>query len=253
MKPVCILILLASLCPILAFAQANSLPSQPHLLVRGRADQTVAPDRYRITVELEQKDTAPDIARHRAQADAAMVLSLFKQQHALPETVQASSLSIAPSTRYVEGRQVFEGTAVTRTLAASFTKLLDVRAVLAGLKTSEQVQVSGIEPSYSEETRVRGELKRQAVQQTRVTAANLAKAYGVHLGVLYTISEVAPNFAYGIQAGSWGEADRGVPAPPPPASVVSVSGERALDESESLEAGSITLSENVYAVFLIAQ
>lgn len=242
------------LAPLLASAQVNSLPSQPHLLVRGKAEREVLPDRFKITVELEQKDLAPDAARTRVQADAATVLGLFKAQSALAETVEASSLSIAPSTRYVDGRQVFEGTRVSRTLSASFGKLADVRAVLAGLKTSDHIQVSGIEPSFGNEARVRGELKRQAAEQTRVTARNLAEAYGVRLGGLYTISEVAPDFAYGIQAGSWaeegGRSSLAPPAPPAPAKFLSAP--RANDEAESLEAGSITLTEYVYAIFLIA-
>jgi len=242
------------LAPVAAAAQVNSLPSQPHLLVRGKGEREVLPDRFRISVELEQKDASPEAARSRVQADAATVLALFKAQHALPDTVEASSLSIAPSSRYVDGREVFEGTRVSRTLAATFGRLEQVRAVLAGLKTSDHVQVSGIEPSYSDEVRVRGELKRQAAEQTRVTARNLADAYGVRLGGLYTISEVAPDFAYGIQAGSWGEGGRGGVAAPPPAPSLDkfeVSGARASD-AESLEAGSITLTEYVYAVFLIA-
>jgi len=243
------------LSPLVASAQVNSLPSQPHLLVRGKAEREVLPDRFSISVELEQKDPVPETARTRVQADAASVLALFKAQHALADSVQASSLSIAPSSRYVDGRQVFEGTRVGRTLSASFGKLEDVRAVLAGLKTSDHLRVSGIEPSYSEEARVRGELKRQAAEQTRVTARNLAEAYGVRLGGLYTISEVAPNFAYGIQAGSWGESSHsGAPAPAPSGLLdrVDVTGTRAKAQAESLEAGSITLTEYVYAIFLIA-
>ncbi|HYG07792.1 MAG TPA: SIMPL domain-containing protein [Stenotrophomonas sp.] len=242
------------LAPMVAAAQVNSLPSQPHLLVRGKGEREVLPDRFRISVELEQKDASPETARSRVQADAATVLALFKAQHALPDTVEASSLSIAPSSRYVDGREVFEGTRVSRTLAATFGRLEQVRAVLGGLKTSEHVRVSGIQPSYSDEVRVRGELKRQAAEQTRVTARNLADAYGVRLGGLYTISEVAPNFAYGIQAGSWGESRRGgfAPAPPAPAANVLEKGEARPSDAESLEAGSITLTEYVYAVFLIA-
>ncbi len=239
--------------PSLALAQINSLPSQPHLLVRGKAEREVLPDRFKITVALEQTDAAPDTARTRVQADAATVLGLFKANGALADSVDASSLSIEPKTRYVDDREVFDGTQVSRTLSATFTKLADVRALLGGLKTSEHLQVSGIAPSYSDETRVRGELKRQAVEQTRSNAQQLASAYGVHLGGLYTISEVAPNFAYGIQAGSWGDGDR-ARGSSQELDAVSVTGAAApAAAAESLEAGSITLTENVYAVFLIAQ
>ncbi|WP_413894673.1 SIMPL domain-containing protein [Pantoea ananatis] len=106
-------------------------------------------------------------------------------------------------------------------------------------------------PPYSKEAEVRAELKRQAVEQTRVSAQELARAYGVALGGLYTISTVAPNFAYGIQAGTWqggrSQAGDGFGYSLHPG------GAAAAPLAESLEAGTLTLSENVYAVFLIAQ
>ncbi|KRG41790.1 hypothetical protein ARC20_11290 [Stenotrophomonas panacihumi] len=244
------------LAPWVAVAQVNSLPSQPHLLVRGKGEREVMPDRFMLSVRLEQTDASPELARSRVQADAATVLGLFKANKALADSIEASSLSIEPSSRYVDGRQVFEGTQVSRRLSATFSRLEQVRAVLGGLKTSDHLQVSGVTPSYSEETRVRGELKREAVAQTRETAGKLADAYGVRLGGLYTISEVAPDFAYGIQAGSWGEGrwHGGPVLPAPPAPAFDVPEPRASDkvQAESLEAGSLTLTEYVYAIFLIA-
>ncbi|MBB5878308.1 SIMPL domain-containing protein [Xanthomonas sp. 3498] len=241
--------------PACASAQVNSLPSQSHLLVKGEAKREVVPDRFGLTITLSAVDADPGAARKRVQANAEKVLAAFAQRHALAGSVQATTLSIAPERRYQGDKQLFEGTRVQRTLSAEFAALDDVRALLGALATSEDVQVSGIAPRYSGEAALRAELKRQAAEQTRSSAQSLAKAYGVRLGGLYTISEVAPNFAYGIQAGQWPSesvAVQLVSAPPAPAADLSTA--RAADGmAESLEAGTLTLSENVYAVFLIAQ
>lgn len=239
-----------------AWAQANSLPSQPHLLVKGQAQREVVPDQFGINVTLRSVDKDPAHARERAQANAVQILAAFKAQNALPDSVQASALSIAPEYRYENNTQVFSGTKVERSLSARFASLDEVRRLLGNLKTSEELQVSGITTSYKDEATVRAELKRQAAHQTRDTAQKLADSYGVRLGGLYTISEVAPNFAYGIQAGTWPGArgSSGMSAPPAPPTYIQVTGARATDGfAESLEAGSLTLSENVYAIFLIAQ
>nr|WP_244663410.1 SIMPL domain-containing protein [Xanthomonas sp. A2111] len=237
--------------PAVASAQVNSLPSQPHLLVKGEAEREVVPDRFGVKITLSALDADPDAARKRVQINAANVLVAFKQQHALADSVQAATLSIEPEQRYEDDKQIFSGTRVQRTLSADFGTLEDVRGLLGKLRTSEELQVSGIAPHYSGEVALRAELKRQAAEQTRASAQALANAYGVRLGGLYTISEVAPDFAYGIQAGHWpsGSLRQGLvsgnyrPTPlPMPAPA-----------AESLEAGSLTLSENVYAVFLIAQ
>ncbi|MCL1552711.1 SIMPL domain-containing protein [Xanthomonas nasturtii] len=151
-----------------------------------------------------------------------------------------------------DGTQKFEGTEVKRGIGAAFQSLDDARKFLSEMKTSNEVQLSGIQTSYSKEAEVRAQLKREAADQSRNSAAELAKAYSVRIQGLYTISDVAPNFTYGIQAGSW-------PTKVPMVSLVS--GSPALPAPvadrgatvESLEAGTITYTENIYAVFLIAQ
>ncbi|AVQ05677.1 TPA: SIMPL domain-containing protein [Xanthomonas vasicola pv. zeae] len=239
--------------PMLATAQVNSLPSQPHLLVKGQAEKTVMPDRFFVTINFRAVDLQPELARKRVQLAAEQILTSLKAHHALKDSIEASSLQIQPSYSYVaNGTQKFEGTEVKRGIGAAFQALDDARQFLGDMKTSDEVQLSGIQTSYSKEAEVRAQLKREAADQSRSSAAELAKAYGVRIQGLYTISDVAPNFAYGIQAGSW-------PTKVPMISLVSTSPAPSAPVAdrgatvESLEAGSITLTENIYAVFLIAQ
>ena len=115
--------------------------------------------------------------------------------------------------------------------------------------------VSSMAPTYSGEAALRRELKGEAAAQTRQSAQGLAKAYGTRLRGLYSISDVAPNFAYGIQAGSWPSSGDLVTPPSPPApeapmNSIETTGSRL---PESVEAGPITYTENVYAIFLISQ
>ncbi len=236
-----------------ALAQANSLPSQPHLLVKGEAKQQVVPDQFGINITLRSTDKDPAVARAAAQANATQVLAAFKAQNALKDSIEASALSIAPEYTYTNNAQVFAGTRVARSLSARFGSLEEVRGLLATLKTSEELQVSGITTRFSGEVKIRAELKRRAADQTREAARRLADSYGVRLGGLYTISEVAPSFAYGIQAGTWPSGTEGSALPIPPVDIQAPSPRVTDVVGEYLEAGSLTLSENVYAIFLIAQ
>lgn len=240
--------------PAVAAAQVNSLPSQPHLLVKGEAQREVVPDRFSLRINLRAVDMQPDLARKRVQASAEQILSALKKNHALQDSIMASSLQIQPSYRFSPqgGTQEFEGTEVKRSISATFRSLDDARQFLSGFTTSREVELSGVQTSYSKEDEIRAQLKREAAEETRVSAGELAKAYGVRVQGLYTISDVAPSFSYGIQAGTWPAARHAragfvsAPAPPSPAADIGAI-------VESLEAGSLTLSENVYAVFLIAQ
>ncbi|KQQ73130.1 hypothetical protein ASF73_10795 [Xanthomonas sp. Leaf131] len=244
--------ILASLLmlPLVATAQVNSLPSQPHLLVKGQAKREVMPDRFSLIIKLRAVGLQPEAARKRVQASAEQILTALKRYHVLKDSLEASSLQIQPSYTYSQqGVRDFEGTEVKRSIGGSFQSLDDVRQFLGEMKTSSEIELSGITTSYSKESQLRAQLKREAAEQSRASAAELAKAYGVSIQGLYTISDVAPNFAYGIQAGDWPtqvSLVSGSPASPAPAADVAA-------VVDSLEAGTVTISENIYAVFLIAQ
>lgn len=244
-----------------ALAQANSIPSQPHLLVKGDASRMVLPDRFVVKIALESVDMQTDVARRKVQANAEQVMGLFARHGAIAETVRMDNLSIAPSTRYKEDEEVFEGTAVSRDLEGAFEKPEQLQAFLAELKASKEVQVNTATPTFSGEARLRAELKAEAAAQTRASAKGLADAYGAKISGLYSISDVAPNFAYGVQAGSWPNANSSsgdLYYRTGTLDKVSVSGSRGVAAAapmtgELLTAAPITYTENVYAIFLIAQ
>lgn len=242
-----------------ALAQANSIPSQPHLLVKGDASRMVLPDRFVVKIALESVDMQTDIARRKVQANAEQVMGLFARHGAIAETVRMDNLSIAPSTRYKEDEEVFEGTAVSRGLEGAFEKPEQLQAFLAELNASKEVQVRTATPIYSGESRLRAELKAEAAAQTRASAKGLADAYGAKIIGLYAISDVAPSFAYGVQAGSWSNANNGRDFYRNDESLdrVQVTGVRSLAApasapGEVLTASPLTYTENVYAIFLIS-
>jgi len=239
-----------------AWAQANTIPSQPHLLVKGSATRAVMPDRFTVKVALESIDMQTDTARARVQANAERVLQLFARHGAIDGSVRAANLSIAPSTRYRNDEEVFNGTAARRDLKAEFPDAQALKAFLGELKASREVQVSTAEPTYSGESRLRGELKAEAAAKTRESAKGLAGAYGTKITGLYSISDVAPNFAYGVHAGTWGTPGRdgfGSGGESTTLDKVAVTGSRyrASSGGELLTAAPITYTENVYAIFLI--
>ncbi|MQP74383.1 DUF541 domain-containing protein [Stenotrophomonas sp. MYb238] len=242
-----------------AWAQANSVPSQPHLLVKGDASRKVMPDRFVVKVALESVDMQTDIARRKVQVNAERIAALFATHGAIAETVRMDNLSIAPSTRYKNDEEVFQGTAVSRDMEGAFETPERLQAFLAELKASSEVQVRTATPVYSGEARLRAELKAEAAAQTRTSAKGLADAYGAKIIGLYTISDVAPSFAYGVQAGSWPSANgaRDFYERGDSLDRVQVSGSRVAVSplpapGELLTAAPITYTENVYAIFLIS-
>lgn len=164
--------LLATMAPS-AWAQANTIPSQPHLLVKGEARRVVMPDRFGLQLNIEETDMDADAARRRVQDNVARVLALFKQHKAVEGSVRADNLRIGPATRYEQNRQVFIGTRVSRQLRASFASVQQMQDVLGALKANENLQVSSVAPTYSGEVALRRELKGEAAAQT----ASLRRAW----------------------------------------------------------------------------
>lgn len=258
-----IALLAALLLPGLAAAQVNALPSLPHLLVKGEANRDVMPDRFTVSMTLATTDMSPDAAREKVQRNLAAIIASLRGSRALAESIDATVFSVAPDFQYEENRRVFKGTRATRQLRVTFPDAASTRAFLSGLLAGEEVMLNGIAPAYSGEALVRAELKAEAMRQTRETADLLARSYGARIRGLYSVSDVAPSFAYGVQAGQWPRANRrvgGLPAAPEeppvlfdsPSAVDSITVTGTRISPESIEVGTINIAEHLYAIFLLA-
>jgi uncharacterized protein len=248
--------LLATVAPSV-WAQANTIPSQPHLLVKGEARRVVMPDRFGLELSLEETDVDAGAARQRVQANVARVLDLFRTHRAVEGSIRAENLRVVPSSRYEDRKQVFLGSKVSRQVRASFGNPQDLQAFLGALKTSESLQIKSLSPAYSGEVELRRALKSEAAAQTRASAQALATAYGAKIRGLYSISDVAPDFAYGVEAGEWPQSPGrdGFSTGDDALDGITVTGSRLKDAApapESIEGGPITYTENVYAIFLIS-
>ncbi|HKZ10325.1 MAG TPA: SIMPL domain-containing protein [Rhodanobacteraceae bacterium] len=247
-------ILLAALVPTLAVGQINTLPSAPHLLVKGHAEAKVIPDRFTIHLNVDVTDMSPDVARREVETHMQELFKALDANGALKDQTRASSLSIQPQTDYEDGKSVFKGTDVSRSIDATFDSLDKLRAFIAAVPADKEVQIGSVETSRSDIDAIRLKLRKAAIDNSEQAAKKIASAYGLKIIGVYSVSEVAPIFAYGIQAGSWGNGEGGevmataALAPPPPAAApVKVVGPEA-----ALRIGTQRVEQNIYAVYLTA-
>ena len=246
-----------------AYAQMNALPQARHVLVYGQAQARAIPDRFRIDVTFHVVDPKADVARQKVEAMMQETLRKLRAAGVRDGDIVATSLRIEPREEYDQGqrRQVFRGIGVRRSLTATFVDQERLRRFLGTLETSEELQVSGVTTTLSNEQALRRELRLKAIEATKAKAEAIARSYGVRVTGLYSVSDTAPQFQYGINEGEWpvlyewrgsdsgegGSLDSVVvtgsrvayPAviPPPP--------------PESFHSGYVTFNDTVYAVFLI--
>jgi uncharacterized protein len=240
-----------------AQAQVNALPQARHILVYGQAQARAIPDRFKIELTFSVVDAKADVARNKVEAYLQEAIAELKASSVAESEIVATSLQIEPRSDYDEAqrKQVFEGIEVTRKLSARFSDQAKLKDFLSKLDTSEEVQVSGVTTELSSEPELRKQLRQKAIESTRDKAQVIAKAYGVRLAGLYSVSDTAPQFKYGITEGDWptmyqwresGDAsvlDR-----------VTVTGSRlSAADAESFQTGYVNFDDKIYAVFLISE
>jgi uncharacterized protein YggE len=251
----CALMLLVT--PGLAAAQVNALPATPHILVYGDASARAIPDRFRIEIAFQSVDMKADVARRRVEAHMQDALRKLQANLVPASEIVATSLQIEPRKEYDSEtrRQVFKGIGVARKLTARFDDQAKLTAFLAALETSEEVQVSGVTTALNEEAALMKQLRGKAIASTREKAETIARSYGVKLAGLYSVSDTAPQFEYGIQEGDWPVRYQWVRSGDGMTlDRVEVTGSRMeRSDAESFQTGYVNFEDKIYAVFLISE
>lgn len=235
-------------------AQVNALPPTRHILVYGEAQARAIPDRFKITVDFEEIDASAQLARDRLQKNYETVLQLLGDSGVLNGEIVATSLEIGPYERYDNKREedVYVGVSASRKLTARFSDTASLEKFLARIKVSEQVQVSGITTELSTENALKDQLRSKAIESTRRKAEDIAKAYGARIGGLYSVSDVAPQFNYGVREGNW-QGSYGWDGDSSTLDRVEVTGARITRmQTESFKVGYVNYTDKIYAVFLLA-
>jgi uncharacterized protein YggE len=234
-------------------AQVNALPPTPHILVYGRAEARAIPDKFSIKLTLSVTDDSADVARRKVQEYAETALSGLKQAGASSNEILATTLKVQPKQEYdsLARSVVYKGMTVEREISSTFYDLQKLQKFLSTVQASKEVQLSGITTGLRDEAKLREQLRAKAIASTQEKAKSIAAAYGANLLGLYSVSDVAPQFEYGVRAGAWPEfdydTDRGL------MTYSSTMAAPAPVAMESLQTGYVTFSENIYAVFLIGE
>lgn len=238
-------------------AQVNALPPTRHILVYGDAQARAIPDRFKLTVDFEVLDPQADVARRKVEAHVTDTLAKLEDAGVPANEIVATSLEIEPRERFDDDadEQVFLGIAVSRKLTAKFRDQQKLESFLGRMETSREVTVSGVTTELSDEPELRAKLREKAIASSREKAEGIALAYGARLGAVYSVSDVAPQFSYGIREGSWPSMYQWNRSEGDATSLdrIEVTGSR-IDKStiESFRTGYVNYDAKIYAVFLLA-
>lgn len=230
-----IFLLAASLLPLTSMAQINALPSVPHLLVKGHAEGRYVPDRFTISLAVEVVDKVPSRARAKVEVYMQQVYAALDKSGALPELTQASSYSVGSVTEDRDDEDVFVGTKVHRSVAATFDTAQKLERFLASVDANGELQISDTDVTRSDAEELKLDLRKRAIAHSRQSAEQIAAAYGMTLKGVYSVSEVGPSYPYGFNR-----------------SLAEITVSANALPAVALRVGTIKLEQDIYAVYLTA-
>jgi uncharacterized protein len=231
-----ILMAVLGLMPLLALAQVNSLPAEPSLLVKGHSEGRYVPDRFTIKLRVEATNMSPDVARAKVEEHMRQLFGALDSSGAMQDRTQASTLSIEPDTTYRDQDAVFVGTKVSRSLSATFDSADKLRAFISQVPANKEVQIQSVDVNRSDIDKIHLDLRKRAIEDSQRSAKQIAAAYGVSLEGVYSISDVAPDYSYGVQA--------------MPTAIVTGSN---YHPKVAMQIGTMDEKQDIYVVYLIRQ
>ncbi len=218
--------------------QAQALPSDPYVVVRGHAERSLAPDRFEINITVQKTSLDVGEASNVVESKTADIVGSLKALGLKPAQITATNISINPEYRYDQSTQknVFIGNQVNRNISAKFDNKQILQKFLAKVPAGEEIRIGGISSSLSTQTKVESELLDAAVVDAKNQAITLLDKFGQKVIGLYTVSQEAPSIGFESKAMYRAMDVAAAPAP----------------LGQTFEEGLMTVNKDVYVVYLIA-
>ncbi|HTY89528.1 MAG TPA: SIMPL domain-containing protein [Candidatus Acidoferrum sp.] len=202
MKARLILMLAAALLP-LPPALAQSPP--PQINVSGSAEVKVAPDEIHLSVGVETRDAALDVARQQNDERVAGALAFLKRGGVKDQDVQTDYISVEPDYDFNKSRVQPVAYIVRKSIEIKLAAATNLEGTLTGLLTNGINYVHGIDFRTSQLRKFRDQAREMAIKAAREKADAMASALGVKRGKIYSINVNDWGGGWSGFGGSWGQ------------------------------------------------
>jgi uncharacterized protein YggE len=242
MKRITTLLFCAALA---ASVQAQSFSGKPFLSVAGHAETRVRPDVFPLDVTL--LDTSMDAQKSQKIVEdlAKLVLAEAKKLNLADVDIEIGNLSIEPQFNEKDDEEIFIGNKYERDVNIRFHDLDSLRAFIAALPDSRNLRLETRSFEYSKAAELKRQLRREAIEDAKRGAQDMAAAVGKRLLDLQNVSDRAQSTVYSASGYSYNSEglDR-----------VTVVGNAITPRRSSeivLREGEIKISSDAYLVYLI--
>jgi len=158
--------------------------------VSGTGEVKAQPDMAYVTIGVEARKPALNDARAEVNAAVERLLALTRELKIDPKHVDSTRLQVQPDYRWDEKtqKQVLQGYLVNRQLDVELHDLDRLGSLLEKAVSAGANQVGGARLDSSRREELEREALTKAVQDARLNADTLARAAGVKLGPVQSLS-----------------------------------------------------------------
>jgi uncharacterized protein len=188
--PLCAMALIAASMILGAGAVAAAEPPLRLASVSGRGEVKAQPDMAYVTIGVESRKPTVNAARAEVNATVERLLALTRELKIDAKHVDSTRLQVQPDYRWDEKtqKQVLQGYLVNRQIDVELHDLERLGALLEKAVTAGANQVGGARLDSSQREELERQALARAVEDARLNADTLARAAGVKLGPVQSLS-----------------------------------------------------------------
>jgi uncharacterized protein YggE len=174
-----------------AMAQTQTASPQRLIAMTGTGEVSAAPDMVTVTVGVVEQAEAAAAALNANTAKMTVLLQALKDAGIADKDVQTSNFSVNPRYEFDQTRQTQKmvGYEVSNQVTIRLRKIADLGGLLDRLVQAGSNQVNGISFGIADTSKLEDEARRRATENARHKAEVYAKAAGVEIGKVVSISE----------------------------------------------------------------
>lgn len=177
------------------------LPNGPHVVVKGEAKVSAEPDSVRIRFDFEQHAPLPLPAKHAVDEAVNRLLAKTAAYGIDEADVTASDLDTSEDVTHTDdGKRVSNGFVADRSVTVLLKHVDRLDALLDDALAAGARSIGEVFFQSTEAAALRERARREAIDEAKAKAANMAGAFDASLGPVYSIDSIHSQFAGGYGA-----------------------------------------------------
>ncbi len=222
---------------------AQTIPNAPHIVVNGHAERTVKPDKFILPMEITTISKDPATAE-QIEKQAIDIVNQLKKMGVNDEDIKVDNLAIDKE----YDKQRFVGNEYSRNIRAGFEDKQTLIKFLSTINNIKNLEIDSIEREIKNMDTLKLDLMKDAVANSKQRAESLAALYGMRVLGVHTISTT--RISGDENSNGARSLDR---VQVTGARIRRVDAETQQPAEQVIEEGTIDVSEDIYAVFLIGK